>query len=566
MMVGLPQGSSEFQLAVPIPLQEGVSTDHGPDAAETDGGIEDFRSGFQAVLNDFSLGEGESGTEGTGTDETEEQDEEAESRAILGADMASLLLAGYWPAVEQRVPVEESAAAPASPAGESHAGTSRPPERSAASSSSLIDGIQDVLPVSAGVEGTRTASGPQEPQVTFQQVEISETSVLNATQPVSAGDSPKAESGEVTGRQEVLNESRARSVAPAGSSAQRMAFSGGVVRTHISSTPNAHSLRADSETPLLQSITQGDQPATSTGVATSQALADKGVKSGSLAFAAEIGSEPIARQHSLSAGTLNRVPDRIGAEANAGSEHSSKVTGAEVRQDAADPQFSSPEQDAREHRSGVAETTGEERNSPEPAGFPGKEDQKPFHSGPSHVSIGSGAKQEATGFKSRPATEPAAFEGTGGPTSANVGQKTVTGMRLRVNGPQRDSGVDVQVIERAGRLQVAVRTDDADLQSVLREDVGQLVARVEEHGLRTEVWAPSGSGAQFGQGGQTGHETGSRFGESPPGGQSGQGDRDRQQGDERSGRPAWLDQLEESFSSKATDTKEEREWVRILRR
>jgi hypothetical protein len=53
-----------------------------------------------------------------------------------------------------------------------------------------------------------------------------------------------------------------------------------------------------------------------------------------------------------------------------------------------------------------------------------------------------------------------------------------------------DSRVEVHVVERAGDVQVAVRTPDARLAGDLREELPALTARLEQSGFRTEAWHP----------------------------------------------------------------------------
>lgn len=54
-----------------------------------------------------------------------------------------------------------------------------------------------------------------------------------------------------------------------------------------------------------------------------------------------------------------------------------------------------------------------------------------------------------------------------------------------------DSGqVDVQVAQRAGRIQVAVRTENPDLMKSLQTNLGDVVGRLEAKGFKTETWMP----------------------------------------------------------------------------
>lgn len=53
--------------------------------------------------------------------------------------------------------------------------------------------------------------------------------------------------------------------------------------------------------------------------------------------------------------------------------------------------------------------------------------------------------------------------------------------------------VSVDLSERGGRVQVAVRSADPELTRSLRSDLGDLVGRLESKGFKTEAWVPSAS-------------------------------------------------------------------------
>jgi hypothetical protein len=53
------------------------------------------------------------------------------------------------------------------------------------------------------------------------------------------------------------------------------------------------------------------------------------------------------------------------------------------------------------------------------------------------------------------------------------------------------SNVDVQLAERAGKVQVAVRTADQELAKSLQGNLGELVGRLQERGFKTDVWTPT---------------------------------------------------------------------------
>ena len=62
-------------------------------------------------------------------------------------------------------------------------------------------------------------------------------------------------------------------------------------------------------------------------------------------------------------------------------------------------------------------------------------------------------------------------------------------IRLQVHGGEQR--VDVRLTERAGEVQVAVRTPDARLTEALRSDLPGLSARLEQSGFRAETWHPA---------------------------------------------------------------------------
>jgi hypothetical protein len=62
-----------------------------------------------------------------------------------------------------------------------------------------------------------------------------------------------------------------------------------------------------------------------------------------------------------------------------------------------------------------------------------------------------------------------------------------------------DARVSVRLVERAGSVQVDVRTPDSHLAGSLRDDLPALTARLEQSGLRAETWhdAPAASAARI---------------------------------------------------------------------
>jgi hypothetical protein len=67
---------------------------------------------------------------------------------------------------------------------------------------------------------------------------------------------------------------------------------------------------------------------------------------------------------------------------------------------------------------------------------------------------------------------------------------------VRISAPDA-APVDLQVKERGGAVHVAVRTPDGTLQTALRQDLGALVERLEQTGLRTEALVTRESGPRL---------------------------------------------------------------------
>lgn len=64
-------------------------------------------------------------------------------------------------------------------------------------------------------------------------------------------------------------------------------------------------------------------------------------------------------------------------------------------------------------------------------------------------------------------------------------------IRLQVAGGDRR--VEVRLTERAGEVQISVRTPDSQLAGALRDDLATLSARLEQSGFRAETWHPAGA-------------------------------------------------------------------------
>jgi hypothetical protein len=117
------------------------------------------------------------------------------------------------------------------------------------------------------------------------------------------------------------------------------------------------------------------------------------------------------------------------------------------------------------------------------------------------------------------------------------------------------SQVDVQVAQRAGKIQVAVRTADPELTKSLQTNLGEVVGRLEDKGFRTETWTPVA-----GPGGSVLREPNSTNSHSQSGDSSSQNSQqDRGQGQQESNQrqqQRWKAQFEDMFFPPSTTTNE----------
>ena len=112
--------------------------------------------------------------------------------------------------------------------------------------------------------------------------------------------------------------------------------------------------------------------------------------------------------------------------------------------------------------------------------------------------------------------------------------------------------VNIQFAERAGHVQVAVRTPNQELTKSLQTNLGDLVGRLEEKGFKTETWVPAAGphapGALAGgnnlgnrqdQPGHSGSWTGGE-----------QGRQDQQESGRRQ-QPRWMNEFEQMLTDDA---------------
>jgi hypothetical protein len=108
----------------------------------------------------------------------------------------------------------------------------------------------------------------------------------------------------------------------------------------------------------------------------------------------------------------------------------------------------------------------------------------------------------------------------------------------------------LKLVERGGEVYVAVRTPDGELAQSLRQHLGQLAARLEESGYRTETWRPvEAVAAGASTGGDVRRESGrGSFSDPDSGGNRNgsawSGGENRQQQRDSRDRPSWIEYLE----------------------
>ena len=117
----------------------------------------------------------------------------------------------------------------------------------------------------------------------------------------------------------------------------------------------------------------------------------------------------------------------------------------------------------------------------------------PADSGTSEVS----AKQYETARTSEPHTGREATNPNDGMRAVSDPERRLTlqpqparNISLKLTGPD-STRVDLQLTERAGRMQIAVRTPDHALAKSMQTDLSELVGRLENRGFKAQVWIPT---------------------------------------------------------------------------
>lgn len=123
------------------------------------------------------------------------------------------------------------------------------------------------------------------------------------------------------------------------------------------------------------------------------------------------------------------------------------------------------------------------------------------------------------------------------------------------------ANVDIQVAQRAGKVQVAVRTSDQQLAQSLQSNLGELVGHLEDKGFKTETWSPLAdphSAVPVWETSNSAHSQSHTDDSGYRSGQQNQGQGQQQESNQRhQGR--WKAQLQETFSGPVEPNYEEEE-------
>jgi len=119
-------------------------------------------------------------------------------------------------------------------------------------------------------------------------------------------------------------------------------------------------------------------------------------------------------------------------------------------------------------------------------------------------------------------------------------------LSIQVGQTQQDK-VELRVVERAGALEVAVRSANPDLNQGLRQGLSELVNRLEQNGFHAEAWRP-GTTASTIQGTADTRQKSPQFQQDGSQSQSGSQQGRQQNQQNQTPRPRWVQELEGRLS------------------
>ncbi|MCP5119819.1 MAG: hypothetical protein GY953_54165 [bacterium] len=180
---------------------------------------------------------------------------------------------------------------------------------------------------------------------------------------------------------------------------------------------------------------------------------------------------------------------------------------------------------------------------------------------PSPTEAGSGEPAHKTGLTKQPQAPETHQSAQADEVRRGSGSATRIDLDLR---SRASDSVNLQLVERGGKVHVAVRTPDPQLAGSLQDGLPRLVSRVEQRGFQAETWTP-GEAASSSAASREVSTTESDSGRDPGGekdsrdGHGGQ----QQQGRRRQDPPAWMEEFERNLSE---DIQEDTQWTQLLRR
>jgi len=140
-------------------------------------------------------------------------------------------------------------------------------------------------------------------------------------------------------------------------------------------------------------------------------------------------------------------------------------------------------------------------------------------------------------------------------TNPSVRPQPIREISLRL-ADKASNPVDIQMVERGGHVQVAVRTPDQELTKSLQTNLGELVGRLEQKGYKTETWVPGAplhtSAALTESAGSSGHSQ-----DQPGHSSSWDGGQQQHQEHQESGRrqqARWMTQFEQTLNGEDEGT------------
>ena len=216
-----------------------------------------------------------------------------------------------------------------------------------------------------------------------------------------------------------------------------------------------------------------------------------------------------------------------------------------------------PEKSAQTKEQQQVHSSEPESQAPSAANTGSTRDDARLNASPTTANIGGpqAVRTEAASAPGRAATSDASNKASSAEiteTNSPVHLPSTREISMRIATPDSPN-VDIKLVDRAGSVRVAVRTDDTDLARNLQGGLSDLVQKLEKQGFEAEPWSPDRSAGitmQPSQGSASGsnhQQQGSR----DPRDASQQGHSGQQNGGRN--RPRWVAELEEKFATTETE-------------